>query len=163
MINSKEFRPDLFYRISVLEISIPPLRDRLSDVPVIAAHLLDDLSRQEGIVGRSLSADALQHLINYDWPGNIRELQNVIVRAATTTTTAQITSGDLILPGSRNRQVPRSAGNAAIDYRTAVDQFRRDLLTRALSQVGGNKTRAAEALGIKRTTLNSQIKELGLS
>ncbi len=163
MIKAKEFRDDLYYRISVFEVRLPPLRERLSDVPVIAGRILEALPREAGTEPRTLSPEALEALVHYDWPGNIRELENVIVRAATTASQPMISAADLaLLPRSERPARAVKRVSALVNYRDSVDAFRRDLVTRALREAGGNKTKAAEALGLKRTTLNSQLKELGM-
>lgn len=163
MIKNREFRDDLYYRISVFEVRLPPLRDRLSDIPVIAGRVLEALATAPGAGPRTLSPEALEALVHYDWPGNIRELENVMVRAATTTAGPMIGAADLALVPRTDRPARAVKRiSPVVNYRESVDAFRRDILARALREAGGNKTKAAEALGLKRTTLNSQLKELGM-
>ncbi len=166
MVSDRAFREDLYYRINVFEIKLPPLRERLSDVPILARYVLDELAAKNARVSREISPAALRGLVEYAWPGNVRELQNVLVRAATLAGDRPIEPEDLDLrvtepdPQAQTGSAEPFAGE---NYKEAVEAFRRSLIVRALHAADGNKTRAAELLGIKRTTLNSQLKELKLS
>lgn len=155
------FRPDLFYRLNIISLHVPPLRDRSEDIPLLAAHFLDRLSRKCGKRVSRISSEALQMLMKHQWPGNVRELENVIERGVILADTEEITTAELPVElsqeKSRDRQGPE---NLPLDE--AVRRFEKEMILKALREAGGVQARAAEVLGIKRTTLNEKIKRLGL-
>ena len=146
-VKSGRFREDLFYRLDVVRVQLPPLRDRKEDVPLIAEHLLrhtEVTARQS----RHLASDALNALMAYDWPGNIRELSNVLERA-------------VILAGDSEEIRAAHLSLRPSDSRPAVQTFRQlenDEIAKALAITGGNKTEAARMLGITRQTLTTRLK-----
>jgi len=167
MVEGGAFREDLYYRLNVIPIRIPPLRERRADIPLLAQHFLDRLGRDSTPPrGRvSLSQDAQQALMAYAWPGNVRQLENVIERAlALSPGRTQITSIDL--PDElRNGARPLDAAEIAIpeegiDLTQMIEQFERSLIRRALDRADGSKQRAADLLHLKRTTLVQKIKRL---
>ncbi len=166
MVADGTFREDLFYRLNVIPVHVPALRDRRADVPVLAQHFLDRLSRDTPARGRvSIAQDAQQALMAFAWPGNVRQLENVMERAfALSPGRAQIEVDDL--PDElRSRPVATSAdavaiGDAGIEFDRLVGDFERELIRRALDKSGGNKRLAADLLHIKRTTLIEKIKRL---
>jgi len=167
MVEAGTFREDLYYRLNVIPIRIPPLRERRADIPLLAQHFLDRLAREatppRGRV--ALSQDAQQAMMAYAWPGNVRQLENVIERAlALSPGRSQITSIDL--PDElRNGARPLDAAEIAIpdegvDLTRLIEQFERSLILRALDRAEGSKQRAADLLHLKRTTLVQKIKRL---
>jgi len=144
------FRADLYYRLDVVSIRIPPLRERREDVPLLAEHFAHKHGRAEGA---TLSPAARDLLVAYDWPGNVRELENVIARALAMNPSGVILPEDLpeAVRGAARAQ-PAPAGLAAGDRPTLADLERR-YAAQVLKETGGNKTRAAEVLGIDRKTL----------
>jgi len=166
MVADGTFREDLFYRLNVIPVHVPALRDRRADVPVLAQHFLDRLSRDTPARGRvSIAQDAQQALMAFAWPGNVRQLENVMERAfALSPGRAQIEVDDL--PDElRSRPVATSAdavaiGDAGIEFDRLVGDFERELIRRALDKSGGNKRLAADLLHIKRTTLIEKLKRL---
>jgi transcriptional regulator with PAS, ATPase and Fis domain len=167
MVEGGAFREDLYYRLNVIPIRIPPLRERRADIPLLAQHFLERLGRDSTPPrGRvSLSQDAQQALMAYAWPGNVRQLENVIERAlALSPGRSQITSIDL--PDElRNGARPLDAAEIAIpeegiDLTQMIEQFERSLIRRALDRADGSKQRAADLLHLKRTTLVQKIKRL---
>jgi two-component system response regulator HydG len=146
-VKAGRFREDLLYRLDVIRIELPPLRDRIEDVPLIARHLLEH-SQVTAPRPKRLSRKALEALMAYDWPGNVRELSNVLERAV-------VVSGseDLIEPAHLS-VAPTEAGGAVRKLRELEEAE----IDRALAVTGGNKTRAAELLGITRQTLASRLK-----
>jgi len=166
MVADGTFREDLFYRLNVIPVHVPALRDRRADVPVLAQHFLDRLSRDTPARGRvSIAQDAQQALMAFGWPGNVRQLENVMERAfALSPGRAQIEVDDL--PDElRTRSVATSAdavalGDEGIEFDRLVGDFERELIRRALDKSGGNKRMAADLLHIKRTTLIEKLKRL---
>jgi transcriptional regulator with PAS, ATPase and Fis domain len=162
------FREDLYYRISVFRIELPPLRARKEDIPVLAQHFIEKICRQERIPCRILDPLAVQRLSMHSWPGNVRELENTLESAV-------IVSGKrtTILPsdlrfGPSALAIPEIAAvsgkrlpEEGLDYQTALENFEKNLLTQALTRTQGNKSAAADLLGLKRTTLAAKMKVLG--
>src|SRR6188508_3453542 len=160
MVEDGSFREDLFYRLNVIPVRVPPLRERRADIPLLAQHFLDSFAQQSvpprGKV--TLGQDAQQALMAYLWPGNVRQLENVMERTfALSPGRAQITS--LEMPEEiRNVRPPMQAGDvpipeAGIDIEAIVSEFEHTLIRRALERTGGNKRQAADLLHLKRTTL----------
>ena len=162
------FREDLYYRLKVVEISVPPLRERREDVPALASRFLSQLAERLGREPRRLDAGALAALAGYAWPGNVRELRNVVEQAAVLAPGEMIVETDLRLP-CRGEGSPSVAlfggahtGGFADAKRHATEDFERSYLLRALRQHGGNISRTAEAIGMVRQSLQQKIRELGL-
>ncbi len=168
------FRQDLYYRLSVFPIIVPPLRDRLGDVPLLASHFLQQSSRRMGIALNPLNAHQVAELQSYLWPGNIRELQNVIERAAITSQSGPLrfdlpvssyeNSSTASAKSGRSRTTPPSREASLLSY-AEIETLERENLLEALrrtrwrvSGTGG----AAELLGIKPTTLASRMKSMGI-
>ena len=166
MVSAGTFREDLYYRLNVIPLHVPALRDRPSDVPLLAQHFLDRLSQESPARGRvTIAQDAQQALMAYRWPGNVRQLENVIERAfALSPGRAQLELSDLS-EEVRAAPVQISAADVGfsadgIDFDALVTQFEHGLLRRALEHSGGNRRIAAELLKIKRTTLIEKLKRL---
>src|SRR6186997_783896 len=161
MMNEGRFREDLYYRLHVITVQLPPLRERKDDIPLLVQHFLDKYGEENNKVGLELSAEALDLLIDYDWPGNVRELENVIERATVLATGPRI-GADLVpdhVRSSRSFQMPQFVvPPEGISYRDAEASFQRGLIESALEAAGGVQKRAAELLQIKPTTLNEMIK-----
>jgi two-component system nitrogen regulation response regulator GlnG len=174
-----KFRPDLYYRLSVFTIHLPPLRERADDLPILVQLFVKRFSAELGRDIREVSADAIERLRNYSWPGNIRELQSIIQQAILRST------GPVLLPAFLPQLSPESAeSGAAIPSGTAFDleaiirqrlgpdaenlyedihrEVDRILLMRVLECTGGNKNQAARLLGISRQTLRIKLNDVGL-
>lgn len=148
LVENGEFRDDLFYRINVFPVNIPPLRDRKSDIPLLLEHFVDLHAKQTGKSKIRFSEEAVKTLMNYDWPGNVRELQNLAERLVTITKDPLIHAKALPpLTGSLK------TGIKDLPLKDAVDAFEKHYIAEVLEDVGGNKTKAAEKLGIHRNTL----------
>jgi DNA-binding NtrC family response regulator len=167
-VKAGRFREDLFYRLQVVPVTLPALREREGDVELLAQHFLkrhaDDLNRPE----LSISDESMRVLASYSWPGNIRELENLIERVAI------LSDGDEIQP----EQLPQFMHHAprasiphvsdfalpsfGVNFNALVDDYENKLITTALAQTGGNKKAAAKLLGLNRTTLVEKIKKKGL-
>jgi DNA-binding NtrC family response regulator len=154
-IREGAFREDLFYRLNVINIAIPPLRERKQDVLPLAGHFIQHYGKQIAKDIVSLEKDAEAALLDYDWPGNVRELANVIERAVILSEKDTITRGDLSLSGVA---LPESA-NGTLQLR----DVERDHIAAVLKQTGGNQTRASRLLGVDRKTLYLKLKKYGIS
>jgi DNA-binding NtrC family response regulator len=163
MVESGEFREDLLYRLSVIPIHLPPLRERLADILPLAEHLLADAASARGRPMR-LSGPAQRLLVTYQWPGNVRELKNAIERACALAPGPTITSGDLSFitqkAGEENSLVP--AQLLAMTLPAAVEAVERALIRNALAITGNNRADAARRLGISRQTLYSKLASLAI-
>ncbi|KAB2916354.1 MAG: PAS domain-containing protein [Hyphomicrobiaceae bacterium] len=155
------FRSDLFYRLNVLTVRVPPLRERLADLGPLAEHLLEQIARSSREPQRELEPDALDVLGRHHWPGNVRELRNVLERACVAADTTTITANDV-------RTVLGTAALAftavgASPLAVAVAEKEREAITAALKVAGGKKSAAARLLGISRSSLYERLRMLGLS
>ena len=166
-VKTGRFRQDLYYRLSVFPIELPPLRDRVEDIPVLAQNFLQQSARKLGATAPRLTPVQVKELQAYDWPGNVRELQNVIERAVIRSRNGQL---DLGLPpaGTAASRAPRKAGpasNAAPASIRDLKQHERDLILEALTKTRGKiygPDGAAALLGLKPTTLSSKVHRAGL-
>jgi len=165
MVKEGTFRQDLFFRLDVLPLKLPALRDRHEDIPILAAHFLEEINRR---LGRevTISQDALTLMQFYDWPGNVREMENLIERLVVMSKGDVISASDLPSrmqadrgPGLVEASVALTRG--AINLPTTLEGIERSLIEQALRQSEGNKTRAAVLLGVSRTTLIDKMKRLG--
>jgi len=158
------FREDLFYRLNVIEVKLPPLRDRSGDIPLLAAHFVEKYARKFGKPVKSLSGEATEALLEYSWPGNVRELENVIERAMILEETTTIRKKSLpIRPaGVRGPAKPGVGEGADLSIKKASAAMEKELILRALEKTGGNRTKAAELLEISHRALLYKIKNYGL-
>jgi DNA-binding NtrC family response regulator len=161
MMEDGKFREDLYYRLHVITVQLPALRERKDDIPLLVQHFIEKYGKENNKPNLELSAEALDLLSEYDWPGNVRELENVIERATVLTSGARI-DADLIpdnVRSGRRFQMPQFiVPPEGISYRDAEAAFQRNLIESALEAAGGVQKRAAELLQIKPTTLNEMIK-----
>jgi len=161
MVNDGRFREDLYYRLHVISIYLPPLRERKEDIPVLAQHFLEKYSGENEKTGLELTADALDLLMDYDWPGNVRELENVIERAVVLTSGPRI-GADLVPEHVRSSpafHIPRFVvPPEGISFKDVITSVEKRLIESTLEAAGGVQKRAAELLHIKPTTLNEMIK-----
>lgn len=164
LVSEGGFREDLYYRLNVLRVEVPPLRDRRDDIPALAEYLLSRLRSRMSKGDIGLSTDALDALAGYSWPGNVRELENVLERALIYADGDLIRAVDLELPsGYRDAGVAKAPSVVAAGSSvTSLEDLEREAIERALASHGGNRTRAAEALGISRRTMLYRIKRYGL-
>jgi transcriptional regulator with PAS, ATPase and Fis domain len=153
------FREDLFYRLSVVPIHIPPLRERATDIPLLVQHFVDRANTRLGKKFR-VDKELLDMLMHYDWPGNIRELENVIERAVALADGTHLRTEDL--PDSILQFKQEDNGRAARDLRSVVDDSERKHILRIMQETGGTKKLAARILGIDLATLYRKMEKLGL-
>jgi len=158
-VEQGRFREDLFYRLNVVNITMLPLRSRIEDIPLFIEHFLYKHARAMGKSMDGISADAMKSLTDYSWPGNIRELENVIERAAVLASGKEITT-DLLPPLLQERAVDEIAVGAPLEQ--ALLQFKKTYIARTLKAENNNQTQAARILDVQRTYLNRLIKELGI-
>ena len=154
LVRKEQFREDLFHRLNVFTISIPPLRDRAGDVSVLASYFLKTYGQEYGREVRLLP-EALAALERHDWPGNVRELKNVIERAFAFCENGVITTDDLELDDSQTSEKEDDRGDSG-----SLEEMERDHIIKTLRETGGNKKKAAEILGIERRTLYNKAKRL---
>ncbi|MGH8190530.1 MAG: sigma-54-dependent transcriptional regulator [Rhodanobacteraceae bacterium] len=174
LVQTGQFRQDLYYRINVIELRVPPLRERADDIPELASHILKKLAEQAGVSVPALQPAALDALKNYDFPGNVRELENVLERAIALCDGGVIEPADLMLePAARDTiededdepldddAAPGSAGSGVglDDYISSIE---RDAIVKALKETRYNKTAAARKLGITFRALRYKLKKLGI-
>ena len=143
-IRERRFREDLYYRIRVVEVPLPPLRERREDIPRLVGHFLSRIAAREGRRPKSLTREAVARLLDYPFPGNVRELENLLEGAAALVPGDRIEAGDLQMRGRSHAE-----GGAGLDLATLEIQH----IRRVLDSVGGNKSEAARILGINRRTL----------
>jgi two-component system response regulator AtoC len=194
-VDKGRFREDLYYRLNVIHIDMPPLRERKEDIPLLVEHFLVKYRHAPGAIPTTISEEALTRLMEYDWPGNVRELENAIERAVVLSRGNPITSDHLPFAnrreardrkalaerrsrldeeeaalGGRRETLERDEAAAAEanghdnggSFKDRVASLERQLIKEALDRAGGNRTKAAEDLGIYRRLLYAKIKEYGL-
>jgi len=158
-----KFREDLFYRLNVIPMLVPPLRERSGDIPLLVHHFLQQHCQKKEIPLKTMARNALEILLHYEWPGNVRELENVIERLVILVETDEIQVEDL--PQRMRRQEAASAhplmeiGEEGIDLKKILDDLENHLILEALKKSGGVKNKAAGLLGLNRTTLIEKLKK----
>ncbi len=161
-VEEGRFREDLFYRLSVLDIRLPPLRDRPEDILPLAVAFLDRFCKESDRKVVGFTEEAVQRLVEHSWPGNVRELQNAVQKGFSRAEGSVITADDLVLGRSPAAPHPAPVGTAQ-RHTKAVAEFEREHIKEALERNEGNVTHAAKALGVHRTTLQRLMKRLGLT
>ena len=154
------FRSDLYYRLNVIQLHLPPLRDRREDIPLLADHFLARANAESGGEERSLTPETLQVLAEYDWPGNVRELENALERAVVVSSSSRI--GPDALPDRVREAPPPRLGSAELPPNPTMEVVERAYILWVLEAEGGNKTRAAEVLGIDPSTLYRKLNRYGI-
>jgi two-component system, NtrC family, response regulator AtoC len=177
LIAEGRFREDLYYRLAVVPILLPPLRDRREDIPPLVQHFVEKYNRRLGKKVEGIDDDALQLLMAYAWPGNIRELENLMERSVLFADGPRIEAsalpdalrergaapaGPIAAVGPLGAIAAPSGASMKEIVRQAQAELERELITRALEETGGNVTRAAKRLQISRKSLQVKMKELGL-
>jgi DNA-binding NtrC family response regulator len=161
MVEDGRFREDLYYRLHVINVLLPPLRDRKDDIPLLAQHFLEKYGKENGRTSMELTADALDLMMDYDWPGNVRELENVIERAVVLGSGSRI-GADLIpdyIRAAPSFHIPKFVvPPEGISFKDVITNVEKRLIESTLEAAGGVQKRAAELLKIKPTTLNEMIK-----
>ena len=161
-VNEGRFREDLYYRLNVVPIVLPPLRDRKEDIPPLAEHFLAIYRKKNRKTLKGISGKALDLLIRYQWAGNIRELENCIERAVI------MARAEMIVPADFPLQIQMLCGEGENDgfdipHGISLDEMEKALIVKTLTETGGNRTRASEILGINRRTIQNKLREYGLN
>jgi DNA-binding NtrC family response regulator len=165
LVQAGNFREDLYYRLNVVCLNIPPLRQRASDIPLLVDFFCKRYGKENGKEGLCLSPDALEGLNSHAWPGNVRELENAVQRAVTLCNGSVIEPEDLFLtqsPVSGEPQISARDLNESMSAGMTVREMERQLICRTLEDTRGNRTRAAKLLGISLRTLRNKLNEFGL-
>jgi two-component system nitrogen regulation response regulator NtrX len=161
-IRSGQFREDLYFRLNVIPIFVPPLRDREADIPLLASHFMAELAREYGRRPKRLDPGAAAGLRGYRWPGNVRELRNVVERLMIMVPGETITMADLGFLDPSTVLVVDPPGALALPLHAARDRFERDYILRTLAAQQGNMSRTAEALGVERSNLYRKMRAFGI-
>ncbi|UCE22850.1 MAG: sigma-54-dependent Fis family transcriptional regulator [Candidatus Aminicenantes bacterium] len=164
LVRQQRFRQDLFYRLNVIKIELPPLRDRKEDIPLLVKHFLNIYEEENKKKIEGISEDVMEILANYDWPGNIRELENLIERAVVLTKTNLITRENLP-PFVVAPQIEKEAATSEsqdLNLKEGLQSFQKKAIISALKQSKGVQKKAASLLGVKPTTLNEMMKRLNI-
>lgn len=165
-IEHGKFREDLYYRLNVVPIHIPPLRERWQDIPLLVEHFLEKICQAEGMAPKRVFAETIEALQSYSWPGNVRQLENTVERAVILSGERQtLFPSDFSLPGGASiaraaTPAPVAVPEAGMDLQQTVQKLERALIEQALRRTGGNKSQAADILGMKRTTLTAKMRAL---
>jgi two-component system response regulator PilR (NtrC family) len=177
LVQTGDFRQDLFYRINVIELAVPPLRDRPDDIKLLASHILSRMAREYECEPASLTPEAILRLKGYDFPGNVRELENILERAFTLCDAERIDEDDLhlgnapILPDNQptadarpteNGAAPTAVPDGEMDLEGYLETIERSAIEKALEATRWNKTAAAKRLGISFRALRYRLKKLGM-
>jgi len=155
MIKAGNFREDLFYRLNVITVTIPPLRERKDDIPELASYFLNKYSKKLSKVVTEFTAEALELLAGYHWPGNARELENVIERAVILCESDRIVAEDL--------SIPSAATVAELGTNPSLEEMEKNYILRVLKEANGNQSKASQLLGIDRKTLYLKLKKYGIT
>jgi DNA-binding NtrC family response regulator len=158
-VREGRFRDDLFYRLNVINIRLPPLRERREDIPLLAEELLERLSHELGREVTDISDEAMRLLVDHSWPGNVRELENVLERAIVTCKTRALTAGDLAFLRSAPVIPPTASG---LPEGLTLQDLEKQYISATLGRTAGNVKAAASALGIDRSTLYEKIRRYGI-
>ena len=169
-VKAGRFREDLYYRLQVVPVNLPALRERQGDAQLLARHFLARHADELGRPGLRFSPAALDLLNAYTWPGNVREVENLVERLAILSDGDEIVAADLPehicdttpLPQTKIQFTEFALPSSGVDFNSLIDAYENQLISTALSQTGGNKKAAAQLLGLNRTTLVEKIKKKGL-
>jgi len=166
-VRQGRFREDLYYRLNVVPLTMPPLRERKHDIPLLVEHFLQKICSQESLPPREVGLETIQRLSRVDWPGNVRQLENAIEMAvALSGERRTLLPGDFPLPSlvatrtASNTDPMIAVPDDGIDFQETVERIERNLLEQAMRKSGGNKRQAADMLGLKRTTFTAKLKSL---
>jgi DNA-binding NtrC family response regulator len=165
-IEEGNFREDLYYRLNVFPLTIPPLRERREDIPPLAEHFLSAFRKEQGSPVTRIAPEAMRKLVDYDWPGNVREIENVIERALVLATGEALQPDDIRLDFAPRRAAPATnGGNGGGEFLTegtTLEEHEQQLIREALKRANGNKSQAARLLGLTRNALRYRLTQMGL-
>jgi DNA-binding NtrC family response regulator len=168
MVKEGSFREDLYYRLNVIPVRLPPLRARKEDVPLLAHHFIKKSCQENGIAVKPISQETLRVLMAYDWPGNIRQFENAMEHAVAMSLTANEIGPDSLPEEVRTKSGPAvvptvSIPDEGINFTNVVSQLERELILRCLEKTGGNKRQAARLLNLSRTTFIDKLQRLNVA
>ncbi len=155
------FREDLYYRLNVLPINVPPLRERKEDIPFLVEHFVKKLGKDLGSHVESVAPEAIERLLQYHWPGNVRELENVIERSMVLASGTRLLASDIRLE-TEHRARPATANGGFLPEGLTLEQYEQQLIREALRRANGNKSQAARLLGLTRNALRYRLSQMGL-
>jgi two-component system NtrC family response regulator len=161
-VKDGSFREDLYYRLNVVPIKIPPLRDRREDIPRLVEHFVQRFSKENRKPIESVSREAMDQLVKYDYPGNIRELENIVERAVVISRGSTLTVGDLPFGGRKPDDDNEETEGGGGALREALETLERRMVQKAMEEAGGNQSRAAESLGLSERMLRYKLKKYRL-
>ena len=156
------FREDLYYRLNVMPLNIPALRERKEDIPFLAEHFVQKLSRDLGVQIESITEGAIAKLMEYHWPGNIRELENVMERSMVMASGKVLEASDIRLDAAVRGRSSQGAGDSFLPEGFTLEQYEQSLIKEALKRASGNKSHAARLLGLTRNALRYRLAQMGL-
>jgi len=156
------FREDLYYRLNVVPIDIAPLRERREDIPDLAGHFLERFNRDNGKQIGQITPEAVNKLMEYHWPGNVRQLENTIKRAVALATASVIDAADIHLDGG-SAKTAVSSQSPVLPEGMTLEQWEDEIIQEALRRAGGNKSQAARLLGLSRNALRYRLSKLGVA
>ena len=167
MVERNEFRSDLYYRLNVIPVHLPALRDRREDIPLLSRHFIKKYCQGSNLEVKTVAQEAMKMLMNYSWPGNIRQLENAIERGV-----ALVGPRNIILPSDLPSEIQKTNANLflseiyipdeGVNFNTEVTNVEKELIMQSLKKSGGNKKQAAKLLSLKRTTLIEKLKRLNM-
>jgi two-component system, NtrC family, response regulator HydG len=160
-VEAGRFREDLYYRLNVVALIVPPLRDRAEDIPLLAQHFLSHFAEKNRKRIKGFTPAAMDHLLRGTWPGNVRELENAVERAVILSVGEYVTERELPLSAVREEALPQAGEGVAALSGMPLDDVEREVILATLRDVGGNKSEAARVLGITRATLHKKLKKYG--
>jgi DNA-binding NtrC family response regulator len=164
-VTNGTFREDLYYRIKVVPIHLPPLRERKEDIPLLVNHFLSKIMKEKEAKAKSISSEALDLLIEYNWPGNIRELENIIARITLLSKNSRVFPEDLpsnIRGNAKLNLIKEAVLEGKLSFEKAEAEFERDIILNTLEKTNYVQSRAAELLGISRRILKYKMDKLGI-
>jgi DNA-binding NtrC family response regulator len=167
LVREGAFREDLFYRLNVIPVTLPPLRERREDIPLLARHFVQKSCRSNKLAAKTLAQDTVRALMSYDWPGNIRQLENAVEHAVAMSGQEAIVAAsalpdDLRVPASTSLVPTVTIPDEGISFTSIVSQLERDLILNVLEKTRGNKRQAARLLNLSRTTFIDKLQRLNL-
>ena len=167
LVKEGKFREDLYYRLTVIPVTLPPLRARRGDISLLAQHMIKKSCRENGMKEKPLTQEALRLLMSYHWPGNVRQLENAIEHAVVMSATGdeirlEALPEDIRSPGGEDFHPGITIPDEGLDFSSVVSQLERDLILRCLEKTGGNKRQAARLLNLSRTTFIDKLQRLQL-
>jgi DNA-binding NtrC family response regulator len=156
------FREDLYYRLNVVPVSIPPLRDRREDIPFLAMHFVRSLSKELGSIAKDISPGAMDRLVSHSWPGNVRELENTIERSLVLASGDVLNPADIRIDAPRNVPAMGSQETPLLPEGETLEHWEQMMIREALRRANGNKSQAARMLGLTRNALRYRLSQMGM-